>query len=108
MNESGDAYALKGKGSNYMESFKVISSDTSAEFKFDSGKVFIEKLRVIRKKPIINTGNYDAPRVEIYYAGELIYDTGNWDNQFWDLFRPLMRQIPSEYNPFIVSNNPFE
>jgi hypothetical protein len=107
-NEIGDAYAIKGNCSYYTEPLKVESSDTSSLFKLDSVKPFFVKLDAIKINPIIGGNREGAPRVEIYYGNKKIYDACKWDEPFWDLFRPIMEQIPKGFNPFLSDDKPFE
>ena len=107
ISEDGTAYAVKGSGSNYTESLNILSSDTSNAFKLDSAKSFFEKLNRIKDNPIIEASQFDAPRVEIYYDQKKVYDTYKWDEKFWDLFKPIMEQIPSGFNPFRADEKPF-
>jgi hypothetical protein len=108
LNEQGKAYAIKGVGSDYTDTFNVKSSDTSRVFKLDSTKIFLMNLDKIKSHPIIEgVSQPDAPRVEIYFDQQKIYDVYKWDGTFWGLFRPIMEQIPKGYNPFRISENPF-
>lgn len=107
VNKDGTAYVVKGKGSNYTEALKVESSDTSGVFRLDSAKVFFERLEQIKRRPIIGAKRLDAPRVEIYYSNEKVYDAYEWDETFWDLFRPIMLQIPKGFSPFRMDDAPF-
>ena len=107
INEDGAAYVIKGTGSHYTESLKVESSDTSNIFKLDSVKLFFERLNNIKDNPIIGANRLDAPRVEIYYNQKKVYDAYKWDEIFWNLFKPIMEQIPSGFNPFRADEKPF-
>ncbi len=109
LNENGEGYVIKGKGSYYTDTLKIESSDTSNVFKLDSAKVFFEVLNRIKTNPIFKknrTGT--APRAEIYYDQQKVYDGYTWDEKFWDLFRPIMYQIPNGFNPFRADDKPFE
>lgn len=106
--KDGKAYAVKGTGSYYTEPLKVKTSDTSEVFKIDSANVFYHHLNRIKESPIIGANRLDAPRVEIYYNEKKIYDAYKWDETFWDLFKPIMRQIPKGFNPFRADDQPFE
>lgn len=108
ISESGKAYAIKGDGSFYTEPLKILKSDTSENFKLDSAKQFYESLDKIRKEPITGSNYMGAPRVEVYYDGKKFYDTYRWNEAFWDLFRPIMHQIPNGFNPFLPTEKPFE
>jgi hypothetical protein len=105
--ENGTAYAIKGSSTFYTEPLKVLSSDTSNIFKLDSVELFFEKLNRIKNNPMIGAIHLDAPRVELYYNQKKVYDTFRWDEIFWDLFKPIMKQIPSGYNPFNADEKPF-
>jgi hypothetical protein len=107
ISEGGTAYVIKGKGSSYTEPLKIESSDTSNIFKLDSVKLFFEKLNRIKDNPIIGANRLDAPRVEIYYNQKKVYDAYKWDENFWDIFKPIMEQIPSGFNPFRSNEKPF-
>jgi hypothetical protein len=107
LNEEGKAYVIKGNGSYYTDTLKILSADTSNVFKLDSIKLFFENLNRIKANPIIGPNRVDAPRVEIYYDNQKIYDDYKWDEVLWDLFKPIMEQIPQGFNPFRVSDNPF-
>lgn len=107
INEQGQAYVIKGVDSYYRDTLKIESSDTSKIFKLDSAKVFFDSLNKIKVHPIVGAFYDDAPRVEIYYDHQKIYDAYSWDETFWVLFRPIMEQIPKGYNPFRVSDYPF-
>lgn len=107
VSEDGAAYVIKGRGSHYTEPLKVESSDTSNVFKLDSVKLFFENLNHIKDNPIIGANRLDAPRVEIYYDQKKVYDAYKWDEKFWNLFKPIMEQIPSGFNPFRADEKPF-
>lgn len=107
LNKDGTAYVVKGAGSNYTEALKIESSDTSSVFHLDSAKVFFERLEHIKNHPIIRAKRLDAPRVEIYYSNEKVYDAYEWDETFWDLFRPIISQIPKGFSPFRMDDAPF-
>jgi hypothetical protein len=47
-----------------------------------------------------NRGTGTAQRAEVYFNHQKIYDGYAWDETFWDLFRPIMKQIPEGYDPF--------
>jgi hypothetical protein len=108
LNDDGEGYVIKGDGSYYTDTLKVQSSDTSNVFKIDSVKVFFENLNRIKAHPIIGVNRVDAPRVEIYYDHQKVYDAYKWDATFWNLFRPIMYQIPKGFNPFRADDKPFE
>jgi transglutaminase-like putative cysteine protease len=108
INNDGNAYAIKGRGSNYIENFKIITSDTSRLFKLAHIDVFYRNLNKIRTKPFITSSSVtDSPRAEIYYSGKKIYDANEEGTIFWDTFRPIMQQLPKEYNPFLLDGHPF-
>lgn len=107
-NVEGEAFVIKGQGSDYTEPLQIQYSDTSEVFKLDSIASFIEKLRSIKKNPVFGARRLDAARVEIYYDGKKVYDAYKWDEKFWDLFRPIVEQIPNEYNPFSAINPAFQ
>ncbi|HEV8283905.1 MAG TPA: hypothetical protein VGQ09_06330 [Chitinophagaceae bacterium] len=107
VNEEGKAQVIKGKGSFYTEPLKIESSDSSKIFKIDSLRVFFENVDKIKRSPLIDSNRTDAPRVEMYYQHKKIYDAYKWNENFWDLFRPIMEQLPKGYSPFRASDNPF-
>lgn len=107
LNEDGEGYVIKGSGSYYTDTLKIKSSDTSNVFKIDSVKVFFENLNKIKAHPIVGVNRVDAPRVEIYYNHQKVYDAYKWDETFWKLFRPIMEQIPRGFNPFRANDKPF-
>ncbi|MFL5746849.1 MAG: hypothetical protein ACJ751_19380 [Niastella sp.] len=106
INSDGKTYVVKGTGSYYTDSLIVKSADTSNVFKLDSTQAFFEALNKIRTNPVFNenrsTGT--AQRGEVYYKQVKVFDDYAWDPAFWDLFRPIMGQLPSEFNPFNVEN----
>lgn len=107
ISEEGNACVVKGKGSLYTDSLNVSSADKSDVFKLDSVNIFFDRLNRIKDKPIIGERRLDAPRVEIFYNEQKIYDAYYWDEIFWDLFRPIMKQIPAGFNPFLADEKPF-
>ena len=76
-------------------------------FKIDSVKIFFENLNKSKANTIIGVKRADAPRVEIYYDHQKIYDAYRWDETFWNLFRPIMEEIPKGFSPFRESDKPF-
>lgn len=103
--ESGDAYAIKGTEVRQDSLLAVISSDTSKSFKLDSVKVFFENLDAIRINPVImDDRSSDSPTAQIYFNDIKIYNARRWDSRFWDVFRPIMEQIPEKFNPFLLNN----
>ncbi len=108
LNETGEGYVIKGNCSYFTEPFIIESSDTSRFIKLDSANSFFKELNRIKVAPIIKDIRMGAPRVEIYYDNKKIYDAYKWDEEFWDIFRSIMEQLPENYNPFLVDKNPFE
>jgi hypothetical protein len=108
VNEQGDAYVIRGIGTNYTEVLKIEKADTSNRVKLDSAKVFFDRLKEIQTSPVYDTSSPDAPRVEIYCNNHKIYDSYIWSNEFLNLFRPVMMQLPNGFNPFLISERPFE
>ncbi len=105
---NGNAYVIRGKDSGYPESFKVISSDTSRVFKLKHIGVFYRYVAKFKAKPLINHSLVtDSPQVTIYYKGKMIYN-GPESGMFWDMFRPVMLQLPKGYNPFLTDDQPFD
>lgn len=107
MKDDGLSYVIKGVGTYYTDTLKMISSETSTFFKLDSAKVFLQNLNAIKNNPINGIYRDDAPRVEVYLNHQKIYDAYKWDETFWNLFRPIMEQIPMGFNPFRANDNPF-
>ena len=105
--EDGRAYVVKGTGTFYTDSLKIISADTSAVFTLDSSKVYFRELNNIKSNPIIDSSRSDAPRIEIYYHQKKIYDSYFWGEPFWKMFRPIMGQLPKGFSPFRVNEKPF-
>jgi len=108
LNEDGEGYIIKGNCSYYQEPFKISSSDTSPVFKLDSSVVFFQNLNRIKNHPIFGLSRTDAARTEIYYNYQKVYDSYSWDETFWDLFRPIMEQLPKGFDPFRESDRPFD
>jgi hypothetical protein len=107
VDKSGSSHAIKGTTANTDRPLSIVSSDTSTLFSLDSAEVLFRNIELIKSRPMVIDIGSDAPRVEIYYRTEKIYDSHKWDSQFWDIIRPVMTQIPKEYNPFLVDNKPF-
>jgi hypothetical protein len=105
--ETGKAFGIKGESSDYMAPFKINNSDTSKSLRLDSVQQFFHRLNSLLTSPMVIDHNSDAPRVEIYYDQKKIYDGHKWDEDFWDLVRPIAGQIPKEFNPFLVEPSPF-
>lgn len=109
LNEEGNGYVIRGKGSYYTDTLRIESSDTSNVFKFDSAKIFFETLDKIKINPIVKANRTGtAQRTEVYYDNQKVYDSYAWDETFWDLFKPIMEQIPRGFNPFRANDKPFE
>jgi hypothetical protein len=107
LSPKGIGYVIKGRGSRYSKPLEIASSDTSQIFKLDSIGLSYKALDKLRIKPTIDSSFQDSPRAEIYYNNKKIYDTYRWDTEFWNVFRPIMEQIPRGFNPFRTSENPF-
>jgi hypothetical protein len=109
LNEEGAAYVVKRESSSYTDTLNIKSSDTSNVFKFDSVKLFFATLNKIKASPIFKASRTGtAPRAEVYFSNKKIYDSYAWDETYWDLFKPIMEQIPKGFNPFRVNDDPFE
>lgn len=108
INEDGTAYVIKGIGSNYMDSLKIESSDTSEVFKLDSSNVYFEQLKKIKNDSIMDPSIPGGPRTEIYYHQQKVYDSYYGGEKFWDMFRPIMEQLPKGFSPFRVNEKPFD
>lgn len=107
LSKNNKAYVIKGSGTDYRDSLVILNSDTSLRFKIDSVKTFFIKLDSLRLLKPIGVDQLDAPRIEIYYYKEKIFDTYRWDENFFNLIRPIMTQLPSGFNPFRVDELPF-
>lgn len=109
LNQEGHAYVIKGNGSFYTEPLTIRSSDTSNVFKLDSTKSFFETLNKFRENPIYKANRTGiAQRAEVYYDNRKVFDSYAWDEMFWDLFRPIIEQVPKGFNPFLINDNSFE
>ena len=108
LNQDGEGYIIKGNASYYTDTLKIESSDTSKVFKIDSVNVFFENLNKMKAHPVFGESRLDAPRAEIYYNRQKVYDGYRWDELFWDLFRPVMEQLPKGYSPFRMNDKPFK
>ncbi|MBO9204662.1 MULTISPECIES: hypothetical protein [Niastella] len=106
INTNGNAYVIKGIGSDYADSLVVQSADTSQVFTLDSAKVFFAALDKLIAQPVFkpNGSVGTAQRGEVYYKQVKVFDDYAFDPDFWDLFRPIMGQVPKAYNPFVVDN----
>jgi hypothetical protein len=105
IDESGNTYVIRSITSKPENEIIVSHLDTSQYFKLDSFSVFFEKIERLESVPVFKEQrNGVAQRAEVYYNGKKIFDTYAWDRDFWDLFLPIMTQIPDGYNPFRVSN----
>jgi len=110
VDEYGEAYVVKGKGSGYTQPFKtVISSDTSKIFTSDAMKTFFNEVKKIKDSSIIiPTTTADAARVELYYSSKKVYDSYGIDKKHISLFIPIMGQLPKRFNPFLTDDHPFD
>jgi hypothetical protein len=107
VSEDGRCYVIKGTATFESDRFSVLSADTSSLVHLDSQKAiaFFKKIEPFKAKPlIVGITKTDAPRVEIYYDGKKIYDANNWNDEFLDMFKPLIPQLPNGYNPFVNDN----
>ena len=108
-NALGEAYVIKGKGSYFTELLKIANSDTSLIFKLDSIESFSKEIAHLRNNPNIREHvNTDSPRGEIYYENYKILDEAQTSGKFIDVFRPIITQLPSGFNPFLLDEHPFE
>lgn len=108
LNKEGKSYVIKGSGTNYRDSLVISISDTSQGFIIDSVDVFFSKLDRLRSLKPTSVYHLDAPRIEIYYPTDKVFDTYQWDENFWDLVRPIMTQLPAGFNPFRLDEQPFD
>lgn len=103
MNKSGDSFVEKGRGTFYDEDLKKETVEESKIFKVESDSVrsFISNLEKLKKNPTKALKRLDASRVEIYLEGQKVYDSYSWDSSFWDIVRPIIHQVPKQFNPFM-------
>jgi hypothetical protein len=107
VSEKGPCYVIKGIGTDMYHPFYVLSSDTSSivHLNLQKAEAFFKEIGQFKRKPlIVGITKTDAPRVEIYYDGKKIYDANSWNERFFDLFKPIIPQLPEGYNPFISAN----
>ena len=107
-NENGEGYVIKGSASTYTEPFVIKSTDTSSIFRLDSVDLFFQRIQELKQKQVSSTNFQDNPRTEIYYNESKVLDTYLWDEKFWYLFRPIMHQLPQNFNPFRLNDQPFD
>lgn len=98
---SGNGIATKGTATEYNEPFVEKNIEFTKEFKIQSMDDFVTQLEKLSKNPIKTLKKLDAPRVEIKYKDKTIYDGYSWNSEFWDIVRPIMKEIPKESNPFM-------
>lgn len=105
--EDGRAQVIKGHHKE-LYLIPVTISDTSKVFRLDSVKQFYKALQLLTSKHYFNTTSGDSPTFRVYRNGILLYCGYASGTDFWDVFRPIMLQIPDRYNPFIQEHgNPF-
>jgi hypothetical protein len=108
-NQYGKAYVVKGIDVDGSGVLKPSHSDTSIVFNSDSIKYSYKALSLIKSKPVIAFKSIgDSPRIEIYHNKKKIYDANTWDESFLTVFRPIMKELPKGYNPFNISEKPFD
>nr|WP_294948123.1 hypothetical protein [uncultured Mucilaginibacter sp.] len=108
-NQQGEAYVIKGRGTYFTEPLKIESGDTSSFFKLDSIRPFYNSIKSIdRRKSISQHINTDAPRSEIFFNGIKVMDTSQGNSGFLEVYRTILTQLPTGYNPFYVDENPFD
>lgn len=100
-------FGLKGRLVSSTGEFVILSSDTSEVVKFQAADIFFNSLEKLHAKPITNSGSADGPRVEIYYLNKKVYDSQRWDEDFWDLIRPIICSPPKGFKPFSPEGSPF-
>jgi len=107
IDEDGRAQVIKGHYTDlYLMSLTI--TDTSKVFKLDSVKQFYKTLQVLASKHYIDATSADSPTFRIYRNGALLYCDYGIRAEFWDVFRPILVEIPNGYNPFIQEpGNPF-
>lgn len=109
LNEKGNSFVVKGIGTNYMDKLAVKAADTSHEFKIDSINLFFQELNYFKTKPFYGKNHRgNAQKAEVYYNQTKVFEGYAWDEAFWKLFRPIMEQLPKNYNPFLADEKPFE
>lgn len=102
---SGNGIATKGTSTDYIEPFEQKNIEFTKKFKVQSIDSFISQLEKLSKNPIKTQKKLDAPRVEIKYKDKTIYDGYSWNSEFWDIVRPIMKEIPKESNPFMKQDD---
>jgi hypothetical protein len=105
--EDGTAYVIKGIGSSYLDPLEVESADTSAVFTVDSSSIYFRHIRKLEENPSLKSNVSGGARAEIYYKKKKVYDSYHWDGTFWEMFRPIMNQLPKGFSPFRVNEKPF-
>ena len=109
VNQDGNAYVIKGRGTVYTESLTVANADTSKRFRSDAMKIFFNKVRSMKEHPIINMPDItDASRIEIYCDTKKVLDSYGLRKPYMDLFIPIMGKLPKGYNPFFANEHPFD
>jgi hypothetical protein len=100
-NKKGVGYVIRGKGANDRQPFTISSSDTSRFFQLKKSIDIYNILNKMTAKHFDGSSNpTDAPRVEIYYNNNKIYDGFRWNSDFMDLMILYSPELPKEYNPF--------
>jgi len=107
INKEGNGYGVRGTGSYFTEPLVVEKSDTSNFFRLDSATIFFDNIEKYKHVPFVGAKVQDAPRVEIFYLQTKIYDGYRWGVELWNLVRPIIHQLPKEYNPFLANNETF-
>ncbi len=108
IDKTGDGYVEKGISTYYKEPFKAESVIRSDTFTIDSVAVFWDRINALKMNPNKADGESSAPRIEIYYNEELIYDSYMWRDGIWDIFSLLIEKLPKGFNPLAVGDKPFE
>lgn len=101
-----EMYVIKGESVSYYEPLNIKNSDTSNILKLDStGNLFV-LLDKLKERPIlISSSHIKENKVEIRYEGKLVYLNKREVEPFWDMVRPIIPQIPEEWNPFFIKDN---
>ncbi|WP_126974283.1 hypothetical protein [Gynurincola endophyticus] len=108
IDKKGKGFVEKGFSTYYKDPFKaetIIRSDT---FVIDSVTIFWNRVNTLKINPSKADGESSAPRVEMYYNEDLIYDSYMWRDGIWDIFSLLIEKLPKGFNPFAIGDKPFE
>lgn len=108
IDKDGTGEVLKGNGTFYTDSLSIETSNSSGKFKIDSLGSFFENLEKMKSKYLILGRVNGLSRAEVYYNGIKIFDGDGSNEIFWKMIFPIRDKLPKSYNPFLVSERPFE